>query len=1436
LTRSPPDNPRCGLDQLTTSHSSSNLDLTPRHVIFDQDAGVTRNYLGETVANIYSKPSPLGGKLFATVDGAARSVQATDDFGLRRSDHSFRSANIHADFGSLPAEGQRREVIQRAPPFGTSIIQSPLLQGLTRPALFGAGLQNLGRPQVITNLQTADRKLSIGSHDGLFNQPGIVQGQLLSPKEPTIPRGTLSDGGSVASSARRMERSSWYSNKQNEYDWTALDKQEIKKFKVYSKGFYVVKTHVDNEIEEEFRADVWRERQNRAPQAPQVIQSKAFESIPAKLSLPKPTGTVEMEYEEIKRKYYSDSKAAPSVSSQQSENKIPARTIFNQEQIHENPINAPSRSPTDARRTWPHNSQGRILNSEDFRSLLNAADPHQQQNGPYIYQKVEISEHPIGKTEFGDEVYGFDTRGYPIIDIEKSSRRPIYGFTPQSRTPVYGISREGFPQTHFDSFGRPFIGFDLSGLPVYDLKSSRYQVKELDTKHNAILGYTRDRRPIYDVSSANYIATGIDSKTGQFRYGYDWKWKPVLEDDIKKIEELVKSHPVVASDEYKAKIFGFDDDKNPIYSFTSDHKPIFGYTVDHCPVFGICKDGSFVLTFDPDMKPVYGFSSDFNPIYDPKIIQSGQKVFYPPGVELKVTDYGKLYDVWGRAVNKDKVVPISQLNNQAPSRRQSFSSADLDFYDQKGQQYPKVNLLLDEAGNPIPDFTMLINQKGQPISPGTPVYDQSGQKLTKNGGQTSARPVLDYTGQQIGFTYDGKNVLNAQNIPIALLSSSGKLKTLIPPLDLANYQKVENTLVNSQGKLIATIHPNNLITDINGITFGKLNRLGQIELDNELARQVEKVAMSLPLKHKFVPQLLLPNEKGKDALFSVSERNPQISPDQSPARVFSISPEGVVVGPDGQPVGKLSPGSSQGSHALKDDRGNVVAIMNDKGELLTVDGRQLGVLSKPTSAPAEKQKTEAVGAAQNTRAESLGDHYSEVFKSFVPDLSPTTNGKERYQVTARGDIVDTATGVSLGTIGIPSRPLTVPFAVHIDKALYDSRGSITGYVLRDGHIVNPQGMTIGQLDASAKEPKALRHFLSDNGEVIGTFDADMGTLTDPNGSLIAKAVKGDSEDIILVDASGRELARINSSGKLTGLIQGVHVNKEIFESASKGEKVDPAIIKSLLGESKPAEDTSQAKESKVELGGLLLLSQDGKPIGRVNDKNQVLAENGSILGSIGTNGRFHPSAEASRDVTAGALVDSHGKMIAKYTESNGFTTNDGKRIFENSVEKQPEVSMKRVGGYFIDDKGHLINKDNQPVGRIHGNQVMSMDNKQVAILNSDGSLSDLAGNRIAESGDIVDAQGVVLGQLHLLSKNEKILPLAKNVPVIADVEGHKIIGVTMNGDFVIGIDEIGQPILGKVGYNKDGVKIAAIDIEGKPLPQNFVEDVVKISTAVGQQH
>lgn len=1399
-------------------------DSDSRSPEFDGLSGITANYLGENVANIYGRPDRLGGRLFQTADASPGQLQTFDDKIMRRSDQSFNSAHFAADFYAGQPVG----------PAGVNGINGMhngaglghALNGVTiQPGLFGGEVRpGEGTTKIVNLGYSGERKMSIGSHDGVIYGGNITGTQVHQPGTHVPTRPALSDAGSRSSSARRVERSSWYSNKQNDYDWVTMDRHDIRKFKVFSKGYYVVKTHEDTEVEKEFTLEDWRRENAGKPKQVQVLKNPVFEAIPRKLSLPMPTGTREAEQEELRRFQGSFGNKAPSVSSQAT---APQDVNFHQDQLGQ-----PQPRPVTATRgMWPESQPGKILNSEDLKMMLQKAGAETVPSTSYEYSRVEISPTPIGKTEQGDDVYGFDAKGRPVISVEQDSGRPIFGYTLSSRSPVYGFSEGGYPQTHFDSMKRPVIGFDSAGRPVYDLKRGRFLVRAFGKSAIPMVGLTRDKKPVFDISPSGYIATSVDPASGQLCYGVDWKWRPLLEQDISEIQNMARDWPVVARDERGAKVFGTGDMGNPIYSFSKDKRPIYGFTTHGHPVMGVASDGNFVLTFDPDSRPVFGFDQANNPLYDPSSLQRNAVIYFPPGVEFASQKWKRLLDVWGRDINKEKVTPVIIRPGHKPERGDSFDN-QYDLFDETGAPIQHIEHLLDHTGDIIPDRPLLTNQHGQLISEATPVYNSQGQKISPKVELKSViKPVMDYKGNQIGYTFDGKTVVDEDHKPIAILSEQGQLRSLLPVSEIKNHKIEGSQVKNKEGVVIGTITSEGVVQDLKGIPFGMVSKQGVLQVDSELAQALENSSRLGQEKTKFTPHLVLSTENVQEQHTLVPDMNQNLDDSRTSSNVFVINSLGKVFDMSGNLLGtvnheimKANPNSIA---EVRDSKGNIVAKVDKNGSIVSLEGHSLGILNQPTS----QSMVEDINLETKRPEVKKELTYANTFQPPEPKLTVPEIPQQKFKVGPNFQLLDTSTGQSLGSIGEIPKNLQISPSIQPEKCLFDQEGKVSAILTRDGKIVSLDGSTLGSLSQAGSNRSIDTWFMSEDGKPIGTFDKKQGVFFDPAGKVIARKSKDGPAGTQFIDESGRELFSITPSGEMNGLLRGISVDNGVYDRIKRGETLPASEIKDLLDEAHKSPLDLAIRAAKRDLSGLTLLDKAGRPIGKVDSLQRVVDNQGRFVGQIEPDGKLYDPSGKQLPFEDGALVDDTGKMVAMYTDQQGLTSNGGKSIFSESKNPAPQMTQMSVGGYSVDSKGQLLDKEGLPVARLVGSQVVTLEGRPIARMNAEGELEDMAGNRIDDQGRIVNMQGSKLGEFHLIPNRDLVIPLSKKLPVIADVEGHRIIGINQNGDFIIGIDEKGKPILGKAGFDQAGVKVAAIDIEGKPLPPTFVEDAVKISLA-----
>ena len=419
--------------------------------------GSARNVLGELTTNIYASPHIVDGG-----DGNRITIYSDAHQNNRPSQRMFLSAYDASNNGNRPVYTVR--------PGASSFIsnlpgqpgnqQIPGAVGQDRQTIY-APLPGATVPQDRRGMVSADG-LSVVSvelrqepyqRDSLYvPQPSFVQSRGLThlqSQPQTISHSitqphqqALRQVGDYRPAAGRQERSSWHNYQSNNGNWAQTDNINIRKTDV-NNGRLQVRTR-DDELEDEFSYEKWR-HQSQQPSNPQpnfeAARSQYIDASPQTTSMSKPLGSVQ---EATNRQPY------PQPQPQMSQSQIQTRLPMQQDQAPFTPdrsisrapdsvsasqgnLTPVSRQPPTPSRQPPQASQpaaSRILNSDDLKSLVAGDNDSMHSDNMTV----------IGKTAYGQKIYGFDASGQPVVSFDKEVNKPVYGYTLDSKLPVYGFS------------------------------------------------------------------------------------------------------------------------------------------------------------------------------------------------------------------------------------------------------------------------------------------------------------------------------------------------------------------------------------------------------------------------------------------------------------------------------------------------------------------------------------------------------------------------------------------------------------------------------------------------------------------------------------------------------------------------------------------------------------------------------------------------------------------------------------------------------------------------------------------------------------------------------------------------------------------------------------------------------------------------------------
>ena len=609
----------------------------------------------------------------------------------------------------------------------------------------------------------------------------------------------------------------------------------------------------------------------------------------------------------------------------------------------------------------------------------------------------------------------------------------------------------GKPFIAFDNSGRPVIGFsktqaetDISKKgeevqqtqqPIYDSRH-RYFVTDFDDDNNSILGFTRDNKPIYDISSTGYVALGIDRTTRKLVYGFNWMWKPVFEQELRQVEQVMRQRRHVAKDEHGNRVFGFDEHGNMIYTFSSDDRPIFGYNRQRYPIFGLNPHGHQVLTFDDQNKPVYGFDVNESPIYDLNTFPADAVVYFPPGNEIDIREALKVYDVWGRPVHKDRLMPKASEDRMKP-RRNSDGSIVVDLYDRTGKPLVDMPRLNDQNGKPMHNTQIITDAQGRWISADTAVLDKSGQPLA-NRPQQQGMPstqFFDQSGRPLGVVTTSSVVINHNNQPIGIAINPRKLVTLVHPQIVQSSIVRGDEVFDQQGRPVGRVEQDGTVVDMVGALIGSVGPNSSVIVDQDLVDYHQSTAQ----QQRGFPQATANNFFQNNASNQDQTNSQQGGQAHNNFSKFRINTRGLVLSENGTILGQVCPIEPQpnvtlhpmASQFVKDQRGSIIAQILHSGEIVSVEGPTIGWVG-----PQVDMSTPAIQALNQVQS------------------SPFSQQAQLGHPTGQDSILRDIYGIVVGKIySQPAGP----------AAVVSQSGERIGTIFEDGSVTSLVGHMLGKV-------------------------------------------------------------------------------------------------------------------------------------------------------------------------------------------------------------------------------------------------------------------------------------------------------------------------------------------------------------------------------------
>ncbi|OJD32843.1 lea domain protein [Diplodia corticola] len=710
---------------------------------------------------------------------------------------------------------------------------------------------------------------------------------------------------------------------------------------------------------------------------------------------------------------------------------------------------------------------------------------------------------------------------------------------------------------------------------------------------------------------------------------------------------------------------------------------------------------------------------------------------------------------------------------------------------------------VDEAGNKVDEAGNKVEEAGEAVS-GAPsksgradsalggaksqieseVPDLPGVEALEGREINSEGEVVDSEGNVLGQLADGVDIGKAKGLTVnekgEVVDEEGNvlgtveladgaaehLQEKLRPLAL-DIRILEGLKVNKKGKVL-----NEEGDEIGELTEGDvkkaagktINDKGEVlDKDGKLVGKVE----------------IIPGDAAEEATKELRERLTELEgpkefiPGLDILDGLKVNKKGKVLNEDGEEIGELVQGE------LSDCAGKK---LNDKGEVLDKDGNIIGrVRVLPQQVEEGDVEAEELADAQAAEAAQEGA------EDAAEDAEDAAEDAEDAEDAAEDAAEGTETAVDEeGAEEDNLPPLSVLEGLGVNKA---------------GKLINSDGVVVGELiEGDAKKLSKLGatadaegQFWDNKGKVIGraktvpveddqegTFAGLEGLIVvkdgkveDENGNVVGVVVEGDAKKLVgrAVDEDGDI---IDKKGSVIGhaeryeepeeeveeeepidysMLIGKTLNKQGNVIGDEGVPIARLVegnVKELAGRKVSEEGQIWNDAGKV-IGRVEIIPEnerESKPEGpfaglddlRVVADGNVADEDGNIVGHI---------TEGNPKRLIGLSVDEDGDIIDKYGNVKGHA-----EPLEDEPEEEP-ADLSILNNKVLNKQGFVVTEDGIPLGKL-----------------VEGNVSELAGRRCDENGQIHGDTGKVVGRCELIPENERV---AKPEGPFAGLEGLRVV-------------------------------------------------------------
>lgn len=451
--------------------------------------------------------------------------------------------------------------------------------------------------------------------------------------------------------------------------------------------------------------------------------------------------------------------------------------------------------------------------------------------------------------------------------------------------------------------------------------------------------------------------------------------------------------------------------------------------------------------------------------------------------------------------------------------------------------------------------------------------------------------------------------------------------------------------------------------------------------------------------------------------------------DFSGNEIGKVTADGLIVDRDGNVIGVASTG-----RMIMDENGNVIGHVDANGVAYDVDGNVIGnVLADGT----------VVDANGNVIGKALDygyvyDDNGNIIGRVLPDGSVVDlDGNVIGRMNENGEVVD-FNGNTIGRVAKSG------------EVMFDENGNPIGIVMPDGSIVNENGDIVGRVDKNGNAVSAQK---------IGKRGPNVQLAVDKDGNIIGYV----DENGVVRDFNGNIIGHVDENGNI------IDENGNIIGHVSN-EWADLALDENgnVIGY----------------IGKDGLVHRDGKIIGYVNDKGEIIGNNGDMK-NIPIIGRKGDTATLAYDANGnvigyidenGNVIDANGNIIGHVDENGNILDENGNIIGKrgNTVNWALDVNGNVIGhvdenGVVRDFNGNIIGTvDENGAIRALGTEIIGRSiNKNLLPITPEGKILGTINNR----GEIINQQQVV----------GKMQPSG----LVTDIAGNRILARGINPGIVV---------------------------------------------------